>query len=197
MSFIFSILNSILDKYVPQWMREDAFNGDGANVDFRKKLRAELSSNASALELRSDGLTPQNLHAGNSHQMAVLTGGHLRESCRADGVLDWRWLRGALYVAGILGLQVFFVFMATDALKFASAPGTPRWRSMACFSSCCTPYIRCCPFFPEQPQSTELPATTEGRWRRRHLSPGQGRTVDCSFNVYRVCVSSRNKSATF
>ena len=26
--------------------------------------------------------------------------------------------------------------------------------------------------FPVQPQSTELPATTEGRWRRRHLSPG-------------------------
>ena len=38
---------------------------------------------------------------------------------------------------------------------------------------CCTPFFRCCPFaFPVQPQSTELPATTEGSWRRRHLSPG-------------------------
>ena len=44
---------------------------------------------------------------------------------------------------------------------------------MAGTAACCTTYVRCCPFsFPVQPQSTELPATTEGRWRRRHLSPG-------------------------
>ena len=44
---------------------------------------------------------------------------------------------------------------------------------MAGTAACCTPFFRCCPFsFPGQPQSTELPATTEGRWRRRHLSPG-------------------------
>ena len=46
-------------------------------------------------------------------------------------------------------------------------------------------------FFFVQPQSTELPATTEGRCLR-HLS--QGRTVGCYFNMYRVCVSSRNWS---
>ena len=33
--------------------------------------------------------------------------------------------------------------------------------------------IRCCPFFAlYSHESTELPATTEGRWRRRHLSLG-------------------------
>ena len=70
---------------------------------------------------------------------------------------------------------VFWVF-----LNYGCAPGpfgdrgdTPRWGLMAGTAACCTPYFRCCPFsFPVQPQSTELPATTEGRWRRRHLSPG-------------------------
>ena len=70
---------------------------------------------------------------------------------------------------------VFWVF-----LNYGCAPGpfgdrgdTPRWGLMAGTAACCTPYIRCCPFsFPVQSQSTKLPATTEGRWRRRHLSPG-------------------------
>ena len=49
----------------------------------------------------------------------------------------------------------------------------PRWRLMVGTAACCTQFFRCCPFsFPVQPQSTELPVTTEGRWRRRHLSPG-------------------------
>ena len=60
---------------------------------------------------------------------------------------------------------VFWVF-----LNYGCAPGpfgdrgdTPRWELMAGTAACCTPYIRCCPFsFPVQPQSTELPATTEG-----------------------------------
>ena len=51
---------------------------------------------------------------------------------------------------------------------------TPRWGLMAGSAACCTQFFRCCPFsFLVQPQSTELPATTEGRWRRRHLSPGR------------------------
>ena len=32
--------------------------------------------------------------------------------------------------------------------------------------------MRCCPWFPVQPQSAELPGTTEGKWRRRHSSQG-------------------------
>ena len=55
---------------------------------------------------------------------------------------------------------------------FGDRGDTPRWGLMAGTAACCSPYIRCCPFFPVQSQSTELPATTEGRWRRRHLSPG-------------------------
>ena len=44
---------------------------------------------------------------------------------------------------------------------------------MAEAAACCAQFFRYSPFsFPVQPQSTELPATTEGRWRRRHLSPG-------------------------
>ena len=47
------------------------------------------------------------------------------------------------------------------------------------------------PFFPIQPQSTELPATTESV-SCREAAPTRGhksRTVDCSFHVCRVCVS--------
>ena len=77
-------------------------------------------------------------------------------------------------------VRVFIGYMAIDALKFASTPGpfggrgdTPRWGLMAGAAACCAQFFRCSPFsFPVQPQSTELPATTEGRWRRRHLSPG-------------------------
>ena len=75
-------------------------------------------------------------------------------------------------------VHIDFVFW--DFLNFGCAPGlfgdrgdTPRWGLMAGTAACCTQFFSCCPFsFPVQPQSTELPATTEGRWRRRHLSPG-------------------------
>ena len=78
-----------------------------------------------------------------------------------------------------LRVEVFTENMAIDALKYSSAPGpfgdrgdTLRWGLMAGSAAWRTPYLRCCPFFPVQRQPTELPATTEGRWRRRHLSPG-------------------------
>ena len=74
---------------------------------------------------------------------------------------------------------VHFDFVFWLFLNFGSAPGPfgdrgdmPRWAPMAGSAAWCAPYIRCCPFFPVQTQPTELPATTEGRWRRRHLSPG-------------------------
>ena len=34
-------------------------------------------------------------------------------------------------------------------------------RPMAGSAACCTPYLRCCPFFPVHSHPTELPATTE------------------------------------
>ena len=57
---------------------------------------------------------------------------------------------------------------------------TPRWWLMAGSAACCMQYMRHCPLFPVQSQSEELPATTEGEWRRRHSS--QGRTSDCILN---------------
>ena len=36
---ICSVLNAILEKYVQRWMREDASNVDGGDVDFRKKKK--------------------------------------------------------------------------------------------------------------------------------------------------------------
>ena len=89
-------------------------------------------------------------------------------------------------------VRVFIEYMAIDALKFASTPGpfggrgdTPRWGLMAGAAACCAQFFRCSPFsFPVQPQSTELPATTEGRWRRRPpLARTQGRTVGCILNL--------------
>ena len=69
---------------------------------------------------------------------------------------------------------VHFDFVFWLFLNYRCAPGpsgdrgdTPRWGLMAGTAACCCPFS-----FPVQPQSTELPATTEGRWRRRHLSPG-------------------------
>ena len=70
---------------------------------------------------------------------------------------------------------VFWVFLnyGCAPCPFGDRGDTPRWGLMAGTAAWCTPYFRCCPFsFPVQPQSTELPATTEVRWRRRHLSPG-------------------------
>ena len=75
-------------------------------------------------------------------------------------------------------VHIDFVFW--DFLNYGSATGpfgdrgdTPRCGLMAGTAACCTQFFSYCPFsFPVQPQSTELPATTEGRWRRRHLSPG-------------------------
>ena len=83
-------------------------------------------------------------------------------------------------------VRVFFEYMAIVALKFASTPGpfgdrgdTPRWGLMAGAAACCAQFFRCSPFsFPVQPQSTELPATTEGRWRRRATSR-QDTRQDC------------------
>ena len=51
--------------------------------------------------------------------------------------------------------------------------GMPRWGLMAVFAACCTTYNRHCPLVPEQMQSTELPATTDGEWRRRHSLQSQ------------------------
>ena len=64
-------------------------------------------------------------------------------------------------------------YPAIAAMKFPNAPGpfgdrgdTPRWGLMAGFAACCTQYIRCCPWFPVQAQSAELPATTVGESSR-------------------------------
>ena len=63
----------------------------------------------------------------------------------------------------------FLDHMAIDAFMHVSAPDpawgrgdTPRWGLMAGIAACCTQYIRCCPLFPVQWQTIELPATTEG-----------------------------------
>ena len=79
---------------------------------------------------------------------------------------------------------VHFDFIFLDFLYHGSAPGpfgdrgdTPRWGLMAGDDSCVCSllyavYQMLSLWFPTQPESTELPATTKGRWRRRHLSPG-------------------------
>ena len=56
-------------------------------------------------------------------------------------------------------------------------------------------------YFPVQPQSAELPATTEGRWRRRHLLPGHKTELltvllTCTGCVFQVATGV-GKSATF
>ena len=79
------------------------------------------------------------------------------------------------FVSGKEGLRPFFTSSSGTSCTTKAVPSgdTPRWGLMAETAACCTPYIRCCPFsFLVQPQSTQLPATTEERWRRRHLSPG-------------------------
>ena len=81
------------------------------------------------------------------------------------------------FVAGKEGLRPFgFRLLGLPELRKRpwSLRGSRGYAPMGAHGwDCCTPYIRCCPFsFPVQPQSTELPATTEERWRRRHLSPG-------------------------
>ena len=64
-------------------------------------------------------------------------------------------------------------FVLLDPLSYSSAPGPfgdrgdmPRWGPMAGSAAWCTPYIRCCPFFPVQSQPAELPATTVGESSR-------------------------------
>ena len=81
------------------------------------------------------------------------------------------------FVSGKEGLRPFwFRLLGLPELRKRSwsLRGSREYAPMGAHGwDCCTPCIRCCPFsFPVQPQSTELPATTEGRWRRRHLSPG-------------------------
>ena len=68
----------------------------------------------------------------------------------------------------------FDSYLASTTRIFDGAPDPlgPRGMAMSSALVAAAPYIRCCPFFPVQTQPTELPATTEGRWRRRHLSPG-------------------------
>ena len=56
-------------------------------------------------------------------------------------------------------VRVFIEYMAIDALKFASTPGTfggrgdtPRWGLMAGAAACCAQFFRCSPsYFPVQP----------------------------------------------
>ena len=75
---------------------------------------------------------------------------------------------------------VLVSYLAANPWTFDGAPDPlgPRGMAMSSALVAVTPYIRCCPFFhvcpffQVQTQPTELPATTEGRWRRRHLSPG-------------------------
>ena len=79
---------------------------------------------------------------------------------------------------------------------FGDGGGVPLMVStglMAGSAACCTPYIRCCPFFPVQSQSTELPATTE-RESSRGGSPqgckvGSLPVLFLFLNLVRVLVS--------
>ena len=71
-------------------------------------------------------------------------------------------------------LFVFLKYMFTDALKFEKAPsshrgaeGTWQWLRLLVVSFLAS-YTRHGPLVPVQRQSTELPATTVGEWRRRH-----------------------------
>ena len=75
----------------------------------------------------------------------------------------------------VLWVHVFLEYVAMAVPKFASAPGpsgdrggTPRWGLMAGSAACFTTYTRHCPLVPVQSRPAELPATSVGRWRRRH-----------------------------
>ena len=81
--------------------------------------------------------------------------------------MQWRGLLG-------LWLQVFLEYTATDAFTYSSTPSGiegirpdgGRWLGLQSAVRSISDAV------PVQSQSTDLPATTEGRWRRRHLSPG-------------------------
>ena len=80
---------------------------------------------------------------------------------------------------------VFLKYMFTAVLKFGKAPAPTKERrgdGDGCASSLCSPfrYIRHCPLVPVQPQSAELPATTEGVAETPLLARTQGRTADCT-----------------
>ena len=75
----------------------------------------------------------------------------------------------ASWYDGFSLVQDFLEYLATVALIFTRATGpSPRWEPMAAErrTSDAVPS----PLLQSQP--AELPVTTEGRWRRRHLSPG-------------------------
>ena len=92
-------------------------------------------------------------------------------------------------------MQVFTEYMARDALKYSKAPSpfgdrgdTPRWGLMAGTAACYTQYIRCCPLFPVQSQSAELPAATEGE------SSGVGSSQGHKAGPLAVLLTSRHKA---
>ena len=93
----------------------------------------------------------------------------------------------------------FLKYMAADTSVYVSAPGpgSRGYAPMGADGWDCSllnaVYQMLSLFFPVQPQSTELPATTEERWRRRHLSPGHkaGMVTVLLTCTLCVCVSSR------
>ena len=115
------------------------------------------------------------------------------------------YCRFRLLVLHFTGTSIPRVHGHWDTLKFASAPGlsggsrgdTPQWRSL--MASARLAFLRgavcACQYAVHQTLSLgpctamvnfELPATTVGEVAETPpLARTQGRTVDCSFNVYR------------
>ena len=86
-------------------------------------------------------------------------------------------------------------YVDTVSLKYERAPGSHRgaegkWRWLRLLVVHLPPlYVRYCPFVSlyRTVQSKELPATTEGEWRRRHSSQGhKGGPETVPFNVQGV-----------
>ena len=141
-----------------------------------------LRRSATSLRLRSNAITvclPGGLTSNSTRQ--VTSASSLQASCRWVFITTFTQSCSPLGMATRCGLQLvrglmsFWSSWTRRPRKFASAPGpfgdrgdTPRWGPMAGTAACCTQYIRCCPLFPVQSQSAELPATTEGEWQRRH-----------------------------
>ena len=112
------------------------------------------------------------------------------------------WQGGPASIFDFVRVRVFFEYMATDALKFASTPGPLRgsrgYAPMGADGGGCS--LLCAVF---QMRSL-LPCTATVNGAADHnrgevaetppLAWTQGRTVDCSFNVYGVCVSSHTWS---
>ena len=106
-----------------------------------------------------------------------------------DGEFRWTVLY-LLIGASCLWVQVFTEYTAIVVLKYSSAPDafgdrgdTPRWGPMAGSAACCTPYIRCCPFFPYTDTANGAAGHNRGVVAETPpLARTHGRTVGCILN---------------